>query len=175
MLTLDIEPAEYSSLNKVWIEPKSNGYLYGTRVTLTAEPNPAFFFDHWEITGQNEQPTNSTIQILMTNNVRVTAVFRPTWMPSPNEWYLTLNWDIILGRIYVNGDRVWLPGYWTLYHQGDSLAIYAETFFNRTFGGYRMAVDGGPESPVGVPGYQTLILGDRETKGHQRVYIWADM
>ena len=56
----------------VTVSPQSSTYKDGTTVTVTAKPASGFQFDHWE---GDVQSSNSTIQVVMTKEKSVRAVF----------------------------------------------------------------------------------------------------
>ena len=70
------------------VTPGSGDYEAGTTVTLTAAPDPGAVFDHWsgDATG-----TSPTVDILMTSDKSVTAVF--TGGPPTEREEIEIIWE----------------------------------------------------------------------------------
>jgi uncharacterized repeat protein (TIGR02543 family) len=138
-LSVSISPTGAGSVGQ---SPSAARYTPGTTVTLTAQPNTGYVFDHWEgaATGTSEQT-----QIAMDGNKSVTAVFKAAGSPA--------------SRLYVNaaapsgGDgRTWATAFndlqSALIAAGASQGVVKEIWVAK--GVYKPAAPGGDRSATFV-------------------------
>ena len=78
-LSISINPSNAGVVSK---SPDKSSYSYGEQVTLTADANSGYEFDHW---GGDASGSNSTVTITMTRNKSVTAYF------DEQQYTLTIN------------------------------------------------------------------------------------
>ncbi len=76
-------------------------YKLNDSVTLTATPNEAYYFSHWQDASGNTVTTNTSFTITVTNHATYTAVFKP------KSYITTQSGDIAMGT--ATGGGYFLP------------------------------------------------------------------
>lgn len=109
--------------------PDTLTYPYNTNITLNAQPNTGYVFDHWEWNGTT-LPNNADLSLLLTENGNLTAIFNPI------EFTLTL---IISpedgGTVSINGIPTPNNGTITA-HYNDIITLNAQSTGNYNFTGW---------------------------------------